>query len=106
MSIKIDSKLCSGCLKTQEPPCVKICPGDLLLRQRDKATIREPKNCWDCGACLKACPNQAIAMYLPAQVGGKGANLTAKNFKKKTVWICTWPSGKKEVFEVEAEKII
>ncbi len=106
MSIKINPQVCTGCPKASEPPCVRICPGDLITKNHENAEIREPQDCWDCGACLKICPNQAIAMYLPVQIGGKGATLVAKNSRDKIIWTCKWPDGKQEIFEVEAERIV
>ena len=106
MSIKINREVCTGCPKASEPPCVRICPGDLITKTDGHAVIRIAQDCWDCGACLKSCPNQAIAMYLPVQIGGKGATLEAKNLRDKIVWTCKWPNGEQEIFEVEAERIV
>ena len=107
MSIRVDEKLCNGCRGAGEPLCVRICPGNLLKTgSSGPAEIREPGDCWDCTACVKACPCQAIALYLPAQIGGHGATLKARQFRDKTIWTCRRPDGKAEEFNIKAEKIV
>ncbi len=48
---------CDGC-----GHCVDICPSDIM--HIDKTTRRayniEPNMCWECYACVKACPQDAI----------------------------------------------
>lgn len=48
---------CDGC-----GHCVDICPSDIM--HIDKITRRayniEPNMCWECYACVKACPQNAI----------------------------------------------
>ena len=48
---------CDGC-----GHCVDICPSDIM--HIDKITRRavniEPNMCWECYACVKACPQDAI----------------------------------------------
>lgn len=107
MSIKVDETLCNGCRGAKEPLCVRICPGNLLKTGlTGKAGIRDARDCWDCAACVKACPQQAIALYLPAQIGGRGAHLKARQYRDKTVWTCRRPDGSEEIFNIEAEKIV
>ncbi|MDA8233470.1 MAG: 4Fe-4S binding protein [Clostridia bacterium] len=107
MSIKINETVCNGCGGAEESFCVRVCPGDLLkLSAGGKAAIRDPRDCWDCAACVKACPRQAIEMYLPAQIGGRGATLKAKTGRDKIIWTLKHPEGREEVFEIEAEKVI
>lgn len=107
MSIRIDKNFCNGCRGAQEPMCVRICPGNLLSIGDDgRAVMRDNRDCWDCAACVKACPRQAIQMYLPVQIGGNGATLQAKATRDKIIWTCTKPDGGEEIFVVEAETII
>lgn len=107
MTVKIDRQLCNGCGNSQESRCMRICPGDLFKKDSDnKAVIREKKDCWDCAACVKECPNQAIAMHLPVQVGGRGATLQARKEQKKIIWTLKKPDGENEIFIIEAEKTI
>lgn len=78
----------------------------MKIGKDNKCTIIEVRDCWDCAACLKACPRQAISMYLPASIGGRGALLKARVFKDKISWTCISPDGNENTIEVEAEKII
>lgn len=107
MSIRIDKSICNGCGNAKEPCCVRICPGDLLFKDKDgKAEIRDVRDCWDCAACVKECPRQAIEMYLPAQIGGRGSTLKAKKERDRIVWTVKRPDGVEEIIEVENAKII
>ena len=107
MSVRIDENLCNGCNGAAETLCVRICPGDLLrIGSNKKSYIRNPKDCWDCASCIKACPREAIMMYLPAQIGGNGSTLRAKYDRDKMVWTLSRPHCEDEIFEVETEKII
>jgi len=107
MSIRVDKETCNGCGGASEPCCVRVCPGDLLAAGPDgQVYIRDPRDCWDCAACVKACPRQAIEMYLPAQIGGRGAALKAKVSRDKIIWTLKHPGGREEVFEIEAERVI
>lgn len=101
MTISIDKTRCNGCGNASESRCVRICPGDLLYKDAvNKANIRSAKDCWDCAACVKECPCQAIAMYLPAQIGGRGSTLKAKGGQGHIVWHLTKPDGTEEIFDV------
>ena len=87
MSIFIDEDVCNGCGKAEETFCERICPGDLLFRnERHKAEIRSQADCWTCGACVKACPVQAIDLKLPTQILKSNVSLRAKCTKQETVW--------------------
>jgi len=105
MSIRIDKERCNGCGSAQEALCERICPGNLLFKGEDgKAAIRDGRDCWDCAACIKECPRQALQMYLPAQIGGRGSTLTARKKGCKIVWTSTKPDGSKELFEIVNER--
>ena len=101
MSVKINNDLCNGCGRSKEARCVRICPGNLLYRSADnKAKIREKKDCWDCAACLKECPREAIELYLPAEVGGRGSTLKAKKKKDRIIWTLKKVDGTEEKFKI------
>ena len=60
----IITRLCRDCLDTA---CVAVCPVDCIYRHTgdDKATFPNqlyihPDECIDCGACVPACPVEAI----------------------------------------------
>ncbi|MGE5404383.1 MAG: 4Fe-4S dicluster domain-containing protein [Candidatus Saccharibacteria bacterium] len=101
MSIKINRALCNGCGKAQEPGCVSVCPGDLLFKDNEnRCAIRDARDCWDCAACVKECPRQAIELTLPTQIGGRGASLKAKRSSNSLEWLLNYPDGRTEVFKV------
>lgn len=60
----IDREKCTGCHK-----CVEICPLDVFGWQ-DQAgcvpTVRYPRECWHCNACVLDCPAKAVFLRIPA----------------------------------------
>ncbi|MDT3699847.1 MAG: ferredoxin family protein [Thermincola sp.] len=102
MTVRIDAPKCNGCGNAAEPLCVRVCPGDLLYRDQalNRCAIRDPRDCWDCAACLKECPRQAIEMTLPVQVGGSGSSLRAHLLKDRIIWTLTRKDGTEEKFEI------
>lgn len=101
MSVRIDRSLCNGCGELAEARCSLVCPGDLLYKDSlNKCVIRDNRDCWDCAACIKECPKQAIEMYLPVQIGGRGSTLKAKTDKQHVVWKLTKPDGTEETFKI------
>ncbi len=104
MTVRIDKDRCHGCGWTKEALCERICPGNLLFKGEDgKAALRDSRDCWDCAACIKECPRQALKMSLPVQIGGRGSTLTAMKKGHKIVWILTKADGSKELFEIKNE---
>ncbi len=103
MSIFINNNICNGCGKLKETLCERICPGDLLFRnKRHKAEIRSQADCWTCGACVKACPIQAIDLKLPSQIIKSNASLKASCNKQHTIWKIMNGNGVKEEFVIPA----
>ncbi len=101
MSIAVDPKLCNGCTGAKEPHCVRVCPGNLVeVGPEGTARLREPRDCWDCASCVKACPREALALYLPAEIGGRGSRLKARLRPGITVWTLIHPDGTIETIEV------
>lgn len=86
---------CNGC-----GACEEICPGDLMVVRDGKASCRATRDCWDCMSCVKACPNQALEIRLPYQLGYYPAKLVPEVHDKEIVWTCTDINGKTEVFRV------
>ncbi len=87
MGIHVDHEACNGCGTADEAMCVRDCPGDLmLLTPSRKAIIRDNRECWDCAACVKVCPTQAIHMQLPTAVIVDGVTLKGRALLHKTVW--------------------
>jgi adenylylsulfate reductase subunit B len=82
MAIKIDKKICIGCDR-----CTKVCPGNLLSIGKDsKSEICDPRECWDCTACMKECPVEAIEMYLFPEIGGSGSTLAVREEDNVMKW--------------------
>ena len=104
MGIYIDHNLCNGCGYPQsETPCNMACPGDLIFMQTNgKAQITCNADCWDCTACIKLCPKQAIEIKLPFEIVGKETSLKARAYRDKTIWTTKDENGKEEVFETAA----
>ncbi|MGE5416486.1 MAG: 4Fe-4S binding protein [Acidobacteriota bacterium] len=105
MSIRINRALCNGCGKAKEPGCVRVCPGDLLyIDIENRCVLRDPRDCWDCAACVKECPRQAIELTLPTQIGGRGASLKAKRSGCSLEWLLFYPDGRTEEFIVTVKE--
>ncbi len=104
MGIHIDHNLCDGCGHPQsETPCNMACPGDLIFMQSNgKAQICSNADCWDCAACIKICPQQAIELKLPFEIVGKEGTLKARAYREKTVWTLRDEKGNEQIFETPA----
>lgn len=73
MSIAFNKEKCVSCKK-----CLAVCPGSLLKLGTDgKPYIKYPNDCWGCTSCIKECQFGAVALYLGADIGGRGSKLTA-----------------------------
>ena len=94
MTIHINHTLCNGCPDRPEGYCEEICPGDLFFRENGKAVLREPADCWDCYACVKACPCLALFGDLPFQISETRHRLTARIKDDHIVWTLMDRSGK------------
>jgi len=86
MTVRINSELCNGCGQRSEGFCEEICPGDLFYRENGKARLREPSDCWDCFACVKACPHEALCIELPYQISESRHQLSARIQSGHILW--------------------
>ena len=104
MGIHIDHNLCNGCgFPEKETPCNMACPGDLVFMQADgKAQICSNADCWDCVACIKICPQEAIELKVPFEIIGKEGSLKARAYRDKTVWTIKNNKNEEEIFETPA----
>lgn len=101
MAVRILKNKCIGCKK-----CTQVCPGNLLCMKNNKAKLVDKSACWDCAACVKECPVQAIEMYLQPEIGGKGATLTAEHKGKNIVWKIKKDDEVYEEIETDLEDIM
>ena len=104
MGIFIDHNLCDSCgYPGSETPCNMACPGDLIFMQSNgKAQICCNADCWDCAACIKICPQQAIDIRLPFEIVGKENSLKARAYREKTIWTAKDEESNEQVFETPA----
>jgi adenylylsulfate reductase, subunit B len=100
MGIHVDELACNRCGTAQEPLCVRDCPGDLMfVKENEKAAIIDNRECWDCAACVKVCPTQAISMQLPGSLLVSGVTLRGRALKHKTVWSIVLRDGEAKDYE-------
>lgn len=100
MGIYVDEETCNHCGTAPEPMCVRDCPGDLMyLKENGKAAITTNRDCWDCAACVKVCPTQAITMRLPTSLVVRGASLHGRGMRHKTSWTLTLRDGEVREYE-------
>lgn len=100
MGVYVDEKKCNRCGTADEPMCVRDCPGDLMIiKENNKATIRDQRECWDCAACVKVCPTQAIKMQLPTAIVVRGVQLRGRALRHKTIWRMKLRNGEEKSYE-------
>lgn len=103
MSVIFDYDKCNSCKGQDEPFCVRLCPGDLLLinEENKKPYIRSERDCWDCMVCVKACPFGAVETRLPYSLAGYKASLKPVVRKDRIIWHLLDCNGNEEVFELK-----
>jgi ferredoxin len=59
--------ICEPCVGTKDTACVDVCPVDCIHPRKDEEQFQSadmlyihPDECIDCGACVPACPVEAI----------------------------------------------
>lgn len=98
----VDPTRCDGCPQEAEPPCVQVCPGDLMVldAERKLAYCREEADCWDCMTCVKACPRQALCTRLSYQLADVPAELVPRPSEDHITWTLVDCRGRTETFTV------
>ena len=98
---------CDGCEGQDQAVCMYICPHDLMKLDIDgsetghamKAFNQEPEQCWECYACVKICPQQAIECRHYADVVPLGGSVQPLRNAKSIVWSIEFRNGIKKRFE-------
>lgn len=98
---------CDGCRSLEKPVCVHICPHDLMRVDLDgsitghatKAYNQEPEQCWECYACVKICPRDAIAVRHYADVVPLGASVHPARGTNSIAWRIEFRNGTVKRFE-------
>jgi NAD-dependent dihydropyrimidine dehydrogenase PreA subunit len=72
------------CIGTKDKSCVDVCPVDCIHgKDEDDQLFIDPEVCIDCGACVSACPVEAI--FADSDIPEKWQNfieINAEYFKK------------------------
>lgn len=88
---------CDGC-----GYCVDICPSDIMHIDKTyrRAYNIEPNMCWECYACVKACPQNAIDVRGYADFAPLGHSVrTLREEKKGTIsWKIKFRDGREKDF--------
>ncbi len=86
---------CDGCKALDKPACMYICPSDIMHLDvsMGKAFNVEPDQCWECYACVKTCPQGAIAMRGYGDVMPMGASLTPLRGTDAIMWTVKYRNG-------------
>ena len=75
--------VCEPCINCKFTDCVDVCPVD-CFREGENFLVIDPEECIDCGACVPACPVEAI--FPEDEVPEMWAEYTAINAKLCTDW--------------------
>lgn len=84
-----------------------ICPHDLMRLDKEgsvtghvmKAYNQEPEQCWECYACVKICPRNAIECRHYADVVPLGASVHPLRRGDSITWTIKFRNGNKKRFE-------
>jgi len=108
MPVYVDNDKCNGCGSSKEPPCVRMCPGDLMVKDfiTNKAYLRAKEDCWNCYACVKPCPQEAVEMRLSYQIGYFNARVQPHIISSELIeWECTDTQGNVERFRIPTKYV-
>ena len=69
--------ICEPCIGTKDTACVDVCPVDCIHPRKDEPEFAaaemlyiHPDECIDCGACVPACPVEAITLVFGTEKRG------------------------------------
>src|SRR5215831_1645174 len=100
MPTYVNPDKCDGCKALDRPACQYICPNDLMTLDKalGKSWNQEPDMCWECYACVKTCPQGAIAMRGYGDVVPLGASLTPLRGTDSIMWTVKFRDGQMKRF--------
>ncbi len=109
--VRVDK--CDGCRDLDRPLCVHLCPHDLMRLDQDgshtghvrKAFNREPAQCWECYACVKACPQNAIECRAYADFVPLGGSVQPLSGDTSIIWTIRFRNGNKKRFKYPTRTI-
>ncbi len=109
--VRIDK--CDGCRDLDRPLCVHICPTDLMSLKQErssaghvrKAFNREPGQCWECYACVKACPRNAVECRAYADFVPLGGSVQPLLAEASIIWTIRFRNGEKKRFKYPTRTI-
>lgn len=88
---------CDGC-----GHCVDICPSDIMHIDKTyrRAVNIEPNMCWECYACVKACPQYAIDVRGYADFAPLGHSVRVRREEEKGTisWKIKFRDGREKSF--------
>jgi adenylylsulfate reductase subunit B len=98
---------CDGCKGQEKAACMYICPHDLMRLDNDglatghamKAYNQEPEQCWECYACVKICPQNAVEVRHYADVVPLGASVQPLRGTDSITWTIKFRNGTMKRFE-------
>src|SRR6266550_694213 len=101
MPTYVKPNACDGCRALDQPVCVYVCPSDIMHIDASigKAYNIEPDLCWECYACVKSCPQSAIAIRGYSDVVPLGASLTPLRDVDSITWVVTCRGGDTKRFK-------
>jgi len=101
MPTYVNPNACDGCRTLDQPVCRYVCPSDIMHvdASTGKACNIEPDLCWECYACVKSCPQSAIAIRGYGDIVPLGARLTPQRGADSITWTVTFRDGATRRFE-------